>query len=145
MMHIQTVARTQLDELAELYTELDQSETNIERLRERFIALQSNPDYTFIGAVDDGKLVGSVMGIRCYDLTGQCRPFMVLENMIVSKSYHRKGIGQILVEAVEKIAIESDCHSVVLISSAWRTDSHQFYEKLGFTKDAVYGFIKPLN
>lgn len=70
---------------------------------------------------------------------------MVLENMIVSKSYHRKGIGQILVEAVEKIAIESDCHSVVLISSAWRTDSHQFYEKLGFTKDAVYGFIKPLN
>lgn len=44
MMHIQTVARTQLDELAELYTELDQSETNIERLRERFIALQSNPD-----------------------------------------------------------------------------------------------------
>ncbi|SYX83393.1 GNAT family N-acetyltransferase [Paenibacillus alvei] len=145
MMHIQTVARTQLDELAELYTELDQSETNIERLRERFIALQSNPDYTFIGAVDDGKLVDSVMGIRCYDLTGQCRPFMVLENMIVSKSYYRKGIGQILVEAVEKIAIESDCHSVVLISSAWRTESHQFYEKLGFTKDAVYGFIKPLN
>lgn len=146
MIHIQTVALTQLNELAELYTELDESETNIERLKERFTALQSNPDYTFIGAVDDsGKLVGTVMGIRCYDLTGQCRPFMVLENMIVSKCYHRKGIGQILVEAIEKIAIENDCHSVVLISSAWRTDAHQFYEKLGFTKDVAYGFIKPLN
>ncbi|EJW16300.1 GNAT family N-acetyltransferase [Paenibacillus alvei] len=146
MIHIQTVAQTQLDELAELYTELDQSETNVERLKERFTALQSNPDYTFLGAVDNsGKLVGSVMGIRCYDLTGQCRPFMVLENMIVSKSHHRKGIGQILVEAIEKIAIESDCRSVVLLSSAWRTDAHQFYEKLGFTKDATYGFIKPLN
>ncbi|MCY9761638.1 GNAT family N-acetyltransferase [Paenibacillus alvei] len=139
MIHIQTVAQTQLDELAELYTELDQSETNVERLKERFTALQSNPDYTFLGAVDNsGKLVGSVMGIRCYDLTGQCRPFMVLENMIVSKSHHRKGIGQILVEAIEKIAIESDCRSVVLLSSAWRTDAHQFYEKLGFTKDAIW-------
>lgn len=145
MIHIQTVALAQLVELAELYTELDQSETNVERLKERFTALQSNPDYTFLGAVDDsGTLVGSVMGIRCYDLTGQCRPFMVLENMIVSKSHHRKGIGQILVEAIEKIAIESDCRSVVLLSSAWRTDAHQFYEKLGFTKDATYGFIKPL-
>lgn len=145
MIHIQTVAQNQLDELAELYTELDQSETNVERLKERFTALQSNPDYTFLGAVDNsGKLVGSVMGIRCYDLTGQCRPFMVLENMIVSKSHHRKGIGQILVEAIEKIAIESDCRSVVLLSSAWRTEAHQFYEKLGFTKDAAYGFIKSL-
>lgn len=146
MIQIQNISASQLDELAELYTELDQSKTNMEKLKERFTALQSNLDYTFLGAADDsGKLVGAVMGIRCYDLTGECRPFMVLENMIVTKSSHRLGIGQMLVEAIEQIAIDSNCHSVTLFTSAWRTDAHQFYEKLGFTREAAYGYIKPLS
>ncbi|MFD3268538.1 GNAT family N-acetyltransferase [Paenibacillus dendritiformis] len=54
------------------------------------------------------------------------------------------GIGQMLVQAVEQAAQERGCHSVMLFSSTGRSDAHRFYEKLGFLKDAAYGFVKPL-
>ncbi|MFD3274546.1 GNAT family N-acetyltransferase [Paenibacillus dendritiformis] len=97
MIRIAPVTADQLEELAALYTELEGNVTNRERLREKFALLQDHPDYLLLGAVhESGRLVGSVMGITCQDLTGNCRPFMVLENMIVTEALHRSGIGQML-------------------------------------------------
>ncbi|PZM61907.1 GNAT family N-acetyltransferase [Paenibacillus dendritiformis] len=145
MIRIAPVTADQLEELAALYTELEGNVTNRERLREKFALLQDHPDYLLLGAVhESGRLVGSVMGITCQDLTGNCRPFMVLENMIVTEAFHRSGIGQMLVQTVEQAAQERGCHSVMLFSSTGRNDAHRFYEKLGFLKDAAYGFVKPL-
>lgn len=41
----------------------------------------------------DGRVIASVMGVICRELYGNCRPFIVVENMIVDIKYRRIGIG----------------------------------------------------
>jgi len=38
-----------------------------------------------LSAVENSLLIGSAMGVICGELYGDCRPFLVLENMIVEK------------------------------------------------------------
>ena len=52
-------------------------------MRATFRRLKDRPDYVFLGAKTDGRLVGSVLGIVCEELYGQCVPFMVVEDVIV--------------------------------------------------------------
>lgn len=55
----------------------------------------------------NGLLVGSVMGVTCEELYGSCKPFLVLENMIVDRKYRNKGVGKALISEIEKIAAET--------------------------------------
>ena len=93
MISIQPVTVDKLDELARLYRELAGTDTPVRKMRKSFKWMQSNPYYIVLGARWKGILVGSLMGIICHDLVGECRPFMVLENMIVSQYYRRRDIG----------------------------------------------------
>ncbi|MFD2877411.1 GNAT family N-acetyltransferase [Paenibacillus rhizoplanae] len=61
----------------------------------------------------DGELLGSLMGIVCQDLVGDCRPFMVIENVVVSSRARRQGLGKKLMTAIEAIAHERDCYYII--------------------------------
>ena len=37
-------------------------------------------------------MMGSVMGILCQDTIGECKTFVVLENLIVGSKYRRMGL-----------------------------------------------------
>ncbi|HOV70464.1 MAG TPA: GNAT family N-acetyltransferase, partial [Clostridia bacterium] len=54
------------------------------------------------------------MGIVC---VGSCRPFMVLENVIVSQPYRRTGIGRKLMEYIEKYARSVNCNYYIMFVS----------------------------
>lgn len=75
--------------------ELFDSRTDLIQLEVSLKKILNNPDYILVGVRnEDNQLVGSVMGITCLDTVGECRPFMVLENLIVSENSRRKGIGK---------------------------------------------------
>lgn len=82
------------------------------------------------------------MGIICYDLVGECKPFMVIENVIVSPNVRRQGIGKKLMLGIEKIAKERDCYYMIFVSGEQRIEAHVFYEKLGFKEENVEGYRK---
>lgn len=96
-----------------------------------------------VAQAPDGTLVGTLEGICCPALTENCRPFLVVENVVVSESCRGQGLGTQLFNALEDWARQKNCSSIQLVSSAFRTDAHSFYEKLGF-QEAVRGFRKPL-
>ena len=73
-------------------------------MQKMFKYIQQNGHYHVLGAFYNGELAGSVMGIECMDLVGQCKPFMVVENVIVSDQVRRQGIGQKLMLQIERIA-----------------------------------------
>lgn len=50
------------------------------------------------------------MGVICEELYGDCRPFLVLENMIIDKSYRKKGIGKALISELEEVATKKIVH-----------------------------------
>ncbi|MDQ0088526.1 ribosomal protein S18 acetylase RimI-like enzyme [Paenibacillus anaericanus] len=84
------------------------------------------------------------MGIICHDFVGECKPFMVIENVIVSNRARRQGIGKKLMLEIERIAKERDCYYIILVSGEQRKEAHVFYEKLGFKDEKVEGYRKHL-
>ena len=134
-----------LVQYAALCDELFGEKTDMTALTEAVRKIRGNTDYLLIGAKDEnGALLGAVMGIVCIDTVGRCRPFMVLENLIVSERYHRLGIGKRLVENLEKVARERNCYFIMLMSLMKRKEAHLFYEALGYSKDIAQGFKKYL-
>lgn len=65
----------------------------IELMESKFIDLQENPNYIFLSALEENHLIGSVLGIICEELYGECKPFLLIEDLIVDQKYRRKGIG----------------------------------------------------
>ncbi|MCL6590240.1 MAG: GNAT family N-acetyltransferase [Firmicutes bacterium] len=145
MIQIGLIQQEDLETLALLYFELTGERTDDERMADTFQRLQSNPDYILLGARRGNQLVGSLMGIVCYEMVGQCKPFMIIENVIVSNKYRRMGIGRALMGRIEEIAMEKGCSVIQFVSSAYRKEAHRFYESVGYGLDVVQGFRKYLS
>lgn len=144
MIEIKRIEYDDLADLSLLLEELSGKKTNFNIMAKNFEWMEKNEDYFVLGAKHDGKLVGSLMGIICHDLVGDCEPFMVIENVIVSSKYRGQGIGKKLMNEIEKIAKEKDCYYIMFVSGAQRKEAHKFYESLGYKFDEVQGFKKYL-
>jgi ribosomal protein S18 acetylase RimI-like enzyme len=145
MIAIKPIERSDLRDSASLFAELSGKPTNKESMLNNFEWMEKNGDYYVLGAKLDQRLAGSIMGIVCRDLVGECKPFMVVENVIVSNQFRGQGIGKRLMLEMEKIGRKRDCHYIMFVSGAQRRDAHQFYESLGYKLDVVQGFKKYLD
>ena len=137
-----SIEQDDLAELSSLYEELSGLKTEPVKMAARFQEIKADPRCILLGVKLDGHLVGSAMGILCRDLVGGCRPFMVVENVIVSQAARRKGIGKALMLALEEQAASHDCYYVMFVSAAMRREAHEFYASLGYELDVVRGFKK---
>jgi len=143
-MKIRMTVKEDMPELAILYKQFWNEDSSIKLMESKFIDLQENPNYIFLSALEENHLIGSVLGIICEELYGECKPFLLIEDLIVDQKYRRKGIGKALMFEIEKIALENDCYQILLITHNDRTDAIAFYESLGFNPDTHKGFKKSL-
>jgi ribosomal protein S18 acetylase RimI-like enzyme len=103
MLEIGKLKKNDLRGLEKVYKEgFEGSTTNFERMLKTFDLIKNNPNYNVLCAKVNGKVVGSIMGVACYELFGKCQPFMVVENVVVLKEYRRKGIAKSLLIELEK-------------------------------------------
>jgi len=146
MISIKPIELSDLEAYSTLCNELFGSKTNMTQLEIMIKKIITNPDYILVGAkeTDNNHLLGTVMGITCIDTVGECRPFMLLENLIVSKTYRRQGVGKTLVRYIEEHAREQNCYFVMLMSLAKRKEAHSFYESVGYSNTISHGFKKYL-
>ena len=131
MITINRLEDGDLPSLSSLYEELSGKKTDSHKLKKNFEWINSNSDYLLIGAKDDEILVGSLMAIICHDIVGECKPFMVLENVIVKSDCRGMGIGKKLMSYIENYAREKKCYYIFFVSASDRKDAHKFYESLG--------------
>lgn len=134
-----------LTALNELYRELTGQCSDPDRMARLYEAIRIDPHYHLLGAYGEEGLVGTVMGILCWDLVKDCRPFMVVENVVVSASSRGRGVGKALMLELERIARAKDCAYIILVSGAQRKDAHAFYEGMGYRQEQVEGFRKKLH
>lgn len=144
MAILQIASVDDLESLAQLYEELIGEQTDFRKMRENFILMESNPNYVVLTAKEDHLVVGSVMGVICLDLVGKCKPFMVIENVVVTSAWRGRGIGAMLMEEIEGIGRKVNCYYTMFVSGGHRKDAHQFYEAIGYNLDFVQGFKKYL-
>ena len=133
-------------ELAELYRQFFNQSSHVPKMTEILERLLTRDDYIFLSAACGDKLVGTVMGIVCEHLYGNCAPFLVLQNFIVDQEHHRKGVGSLLLAEMESRAKEKGCLCCDLVSTTYRVGACRFYRDRGF--DGIYegtvGFRKLL-
>ena len=89
MIIIQPINKSELTELAQLYDDLFFEKTNLLKMQETFEEIQLNSSCTVLGAKIDGHLVGTLIGYICPVMMGQCKPFMFVESVVVSKDYKK--------------------------------------------------------
>jgi GNAT superfamily N-acetyltransferase len=142
MITVQKLTITDLPELAVFYQELMSQPTDLTAMTRTFHWMENNPAYLILAAKLDRVLAGSLMGIVCRELIGECKPFMVVENVIVSSSHRRMGVGRALMTEIERLARELDCSLIEFCSGSHREAAHRFYESLGYGPDVVRGFRK---
>lgn len=143
-MIIRRMIADDIPQLAQLYKQFWHEYSDVETMYKQYHKLCEADTHVLLSAIESEQLVGSVMGIVCEELYGDCKPFMVLENMIVDKNCRNKGIGKALISMLEKISAEKNCTQIILITETKRTDACKFYESVGYNPDTHKGFKKKL-
>jgi ribosomal protein S18 acetylase RimI-like enzyme len=105
-------------------------------------APDSPPDYEFVGAFDDTRLVG----YACFGPTPATEGTWDLYWLAVDPAAQKRGVGRALVQAVEEKLIARDGRLLVVETSS-RPDyenTRQFYTRRGYTEAArVRDFYAP--
>ncbi|MCO1603554.1 GNAT family N-acetyltransferase [Desulfosporosinus nitroreducens] len=143
-MIIRDMIAEDIPQLAVLYKQFWNEESSIESMYENFCKFHEDDSYLLLSAVENNQLIGSVMGIICGELYGDCKPFMVLENMIVDNKYRNHGVGKALISELEKKAFENNCSQIILVTDTNRIDACKFYESAGYNPDTHKGYKKKL-
>jgi GNAT superfamily N-acetyltransferase len=80
----------------------------------------------------NGRIVGTVTLAILPSLRRGGRPWAELENVVVSDSHTRRGIGAALVRAAEEIAKAESAYKLHLLSDVETSAAYPFYEAMGF-------------
>jgi ribosomal protein S18 acetylase RimI-like enzyme len=123
---IRRIKESDLHEVAELYSLFWNEKTNLSRMRDKFREISTNPHYIFLVAEMNGSVVGTIQGIVCEELYGECYPFLVMENFVVADNFRGKGIGRKLLTELEKIGKEKCCTQILFITETERKDTINF-------------------
>jgi ribosomal protein S18 acetylase RimI-like enzyme len=87
-------------------------------------------------ATSNSKIVGMVSYVLIDRLNQPLRELWIQE-LVVTTGYRNRGIGKRLVMKCESIARRNKCYRIRLESRNDRTDSHNFYKKIGFSQMAL--------
>lgn len=129
-----------LGALLALYVELAGSKATAAPASERAAGavladILADPSRELTVAVSGGRLVGTADLLVVANLTHRGEPWAIVENVVVSETARRKGVGRALMEHLIGIARAAGCFKLQLISGKHRPQAHAFYRSLGL--DAV--------
>ena len=143
MISIRDMIFEDIPRLSEIYRQFWNEPSDIVKMQAMFQKLKKDDTYIFLSAVVNGHLIGTVMGIVCDELYGSCRPFLLIENLIVDQAHRRKGVAKALLAELENRAKVRHCHQMILVTEANREDACAFYKANGFQLNNA-GFKKKL-
>ncbi len=107
------------------------SDLDLGKAKEIFENIKSNPNHKIFVAIVDEKVVGSTTLFIEPKFIHQGGLVGHIEDVVVSKEFQGKGIGEKLIEASLDFAKNNGCYKTILDCSE---DIKPFYEKIGFKK-----------
>jgi GNAT superfamily N-acetyltransferase len=137
-IRIRPALPTDAAEIARLAAELGYP-ASPEEMMTRLSALLLRPEH-FIGVatLDDAHLLGWIAAEHRLPLEYGERVELV--GLVVDSAARRGGVGKALVAAAEQWAAGRGQSTIYVRSNATRTESHPFYESLGYTRQKTQHF-----
>jgi ribosomal protein S18 acetylase RimI-like enzyme len=131
---IRPASQADVPALLGLYTELHPEDpsppatTALDAWRE----IEAQAGRAVLVAEAEGRVIGTIDCATLPNLTRGARPFMLVENVVVTSEHRRSGVGAALLGAAVSMARQAACYKVQLLSRASRQAAHAFYESHGF-------------
>ena len=143
---VRSLNNKDLVDVAELYTLFWNDSMDISKMEQNFSELSKNPNYIFLCAEENGKVIGTIQGIICEELYGKCLPFLVMENFVIAEKYRGRGVGRELLKELEKIGKERKCSQIIFITETetglMLPEAVSLYKKKGYIQIPNYGQYK---
>jgi ribosomal protein S18 acetylase RimI-like enzyme len=116
--------------IAALMGELEYPST-AEQAAERIARLADDPSMLVLVAEVDGEVAG-LGALHVQNLVERDEPGCEVAALVVGERFRRRGIGELLMRAIEDDARVRGAKYVVLNTAHRRADAHAFYEALGY-------------
>jgi GNAT superfamily N-acetyltransferase len=127
--------------LADLMTQLGYK-TRASEMQMRMEVIFASKNYATFVAVSGGKVCGMIGTFTCYTYEYNGASARILA-LVVSEEVRGRGVGEALITAAEKNLAERNIRRVAVNARFERTRAHEFYEKLGYTKNG-FRLVKEL-
>ena len=98
---------------------------------------------TLVAEQPRGGLLG-ILDMEFRQRLGHPRPQAWVNDLVVTESARRQGVGRALLSRAEELARDRGCFRMSLETAGWREDTHRFYERKGWTDFGTW-FVKPLD
>jgi len=134
-------------DMTELLRQLSSSELSItdemiNTIKAKISAMAQLEHMKVFGYEQDGRMVGTCTLGRVEGLSKGCRPFAVIENVVVLDTIRSRGIGkQLVCHAIDQ-AEQWNCYKVILETGTKDEWKLRFYEKCGLTRGGKTAFMK---
>ena len=115
---------------------IDNYDLNKSNLKKMFVEDLSIGKHFLLAKIDN-DIAGLIsMTIRNgYEYDGKTGLIM---EFVVSKDFRGKGVGKVLLNAIQEFSKEQSCKFIELVCGINRTESHMVYLKNGFKNTALY-------
>ena len=130
-----------VEALADLMTQLGY-ETRTSEMQMRMEAIRANKNYATFVAVSKDKVCGMIGTFTCYTYEHNSPSGRILA-LVVSEKMRGRGVGRALIAAAEKDLAGKNIRRVAVNTHVERKEAHEFYAKLGYTKNG-FRFVKEL-
>jgi len=133
-MQIRELRLEELPQVLSLIDEFDRtpaSRPNPDALARTFAHLEEAGGCV-LGAVLEGRIIGTCTLNICPNLSWSCRPYGIIENVIVSAGHRKQGIGKRLLKKAEQLAKAKDCYKLALMTGSRQIETLSFYQSCGF-------------
>lgn len=143
-MIIREAGINDLDSIQELYLHLHETEKlpDSHALRLLWKKIIHDENYHILVGEVDGKLISSVTLVVIPNLTRGARPYGLIENVVTHKDYRNKGYASLLMKEASKIAEDSGCYKIMLLTGSKNEATLRFYENCGFNRNDKTAFIQ---
>lgn len=146
-MELRELNENDLESLIKLYEQLDGANGDFTADDARKIwqqEIEGNKNIKYFGVVEDGKVIATCYCQIIPNLTRLGSSIAFVENVVTDKEYRGQGLGRKVMEKAIEFAREKNCYKVILQSSSFRKEAHQFYKNLGFDGESKKAFIMKL-
>lgn len=143
---VREIRRDELEQLLKLYTYLHEDSVPAmdEHLSSVWDTIMNDDHHHIIVNEIDGKIVSSCVCVIIPNLTRNIRPYAFIENVVTHEDYRGHGYAGECLDMAKRIAVESNCYKMMLLTGSKDPNTWHFYEKAGYNSRDKTAFIQKL-
>ncbi|MBL8027520.1 MAG: GNAT family N-acetyltransferase [Fibrobacteres bacterium] len=139
---IRIASENDLPALITLYSELNPSDdlSDSGKIESTLRIILNSSFFNLFVLEANGKLVSSCYLNIIPNLSRDCRPYAVIENVITLIEYRKHGFGKKVMQHAIDYAKAQGCYKVMLLTGRKDPSVHSFYQSLGFDGSSKTGY-----